>query len=364
MAPVLRPGVHAPRPEPGGRWELVDAGGEDARRRRGLLHRGGPHHPRAALQPADHLPAMTTTPPPETGAAPEAGAAALLEGLERTPEILRSVRTEIARVIVGQDRVVEEILITLLAGGHALLEGVPGLAKTLLVSTVARITSLTFQRIQFTPDLMPADITGSQVIGQDPLTGERKLIFRPGPVFAGIVLADEVNRSPPKTQASLLEAMGERQVTVGGGRHALSAPFLVLGTQNPIEQEGTYPLPEAQRDRFLFQVLVDYPELEEERAIVERTTGAPTGEPRAVLTGAEILRLQRVVRAMPAPEHLMRYAATIVRRTRPGTRVTAEFVDRYVGWGAGPRATQALVLAGKARALLAGRFVPTRADVR
>ncbi len=287
-----------------------------------------------------------------------------LERIEKLRSRILQVKEEIAKAIVGQDRVVDEILMTLLAGGHALLEGVPGLAKTLLVSTVARITSLTFQRIQFTPDLMPADITGTHVIQIVPGTGERKLVFRHGPIFAGVVLADEINRSPPKTQAALLEAMQERQVTAGGIRHPLPAPFLVLATQNPIEQEGTYPLPEAQRDRFLFHIVVDYPSGDEEHQIVVRTTGAAGEDLQSVLSGEEILLLQRVVRALPFSDHLLRYAAGLVRRTRPAGRFAPPEVKRWVAWGAGPRATQALVLAGKARALIAGRYAVTRADLR
>ncbi len=283
--------------------------------------------------------------------------------LDVLPGRFASIRREVSRVIVGQDDVVEEVIIALLAGGHALLEGVPGLAKTLLVSTIARVTSLTFQRIQFTPDLMPGDITGTQVIGVVQTTGERRLVFRKGPVFAGVVLADEINRSPPRTQAALLEAMGERQVTVGGERHALPSPFMVLATQNPIEQEGTYPLPEAQRDRFLLHILVDYPSFDEERGIVTRTTGTPGEASHPVLSTGEILLLQRITRALPISDALVRHAAGIVLRTRPASALAPEEVRRWVAWGGGPRATQSLILAAKARALLAGRFAVTRADI-
>jgi len=314
--------------------------------------------------PSSHGPPPADSPGGEDSLPGDETLAASLQRIDGLKEQFRGVRGEIARVIVGQDRVVGEILITLLAGGHALLEGVPGLAKTLLVSTVARITSLDFQRIQFTPDLMPADITGTQMIQMVPETGERRLVFRRGPIFAGVVLADEINRSPPKTQAALLEAMQERQVTAGGGRHPLPSPFLVLATQNPIEQEGTYPLPEAQRDRFLLHVVVDYPAAGEERDILLRTTGTAVQELKPVISGQEILLLQRIVRALPFGDQLMRYAATLVRRTRPDSRLAPPEVKRYVGWGAGPRATQALILAGKARALLSGRFAVTRADLR
>ncbi len=304
---------------------------------------------------------------PSPKSPPENPAESLPESLKRIDALAsraRAVRAEIAKTIVGQDRVVEEILIALLAGGHVLLEGVPGLAKTLLVSTVARVTSLTFNRIQFTPDLMPADITGTQVIQVSPATGERILVFRPGPIFAGVVLADEINRTPPKTQAALLEAMQERQVTAGGVKHTLPAPFFVLATQNPIEQEGTYPLPEAQRDRFLFHIVVDYPGFDEERKIVLLTTGGTLGTPKPILSGEEILALQRIVRALPISDHLTRTAADFARRSRPTEGQAVEEVKRWVGWGAGPRAAQALILAAKARALLQGRFAVTRADLR
>jgi MoxR-like ATPase len=309
--------------------------------------------------------AREAAPPGE--AVPPGGAETLARSLERIHglgERAAAVRREIAKAIVGQDRVVEEILIALLAGGHALLEGVPGLAKTLLVSTVARVTDLSFNRIQFTPDLMPADITGTQVIQPSPASGERTLGFRPGPIFASVILADEINRTPPKTQAALLEAMQEGQVTAGGVKHPLPHPFLVLATQNPIEQEGTYPLPEAQRDRFLFHVAVDYPSLDEERGIVIRTTGLPQEGPRPVLSAQEILALKRIVRALPVSDPLTRYATDLVRHTRPDDPSAPEEVKRWVAWGAGPRAVQALLLAGKARALLQGRFAVTRADLR
>jgi MoxR-like ATPase len=301
------------------------------------------------------------------GQAAKEGEERLARSLERIEGLCaqaRSVRAEIAKTIVGQDRVVEEILIALLAGGHVLLEGVPGLAKTLLVSTVARVTSLTFSRIQFTPDLMPADITGSQVIQSARGLSERRLHFRRGPLFAGVVLADEINRTPPRTQAALLEAMQEGQVTAGGIRHPLPSPFFVLATQNPIEQEGTYPLPEAQRDRFLFHVVVDYPTLEEERGIVRKIDVEAPPEPGPVISGEDILALRRIVRALPVSEPLLRYAAQLARSSRPDDALASPEVERWVAWGAGPRAPQALILAAKARALLAGRYAVTRADLR
>jgi MoxR-like ATPase len=271
---------------------------------------------------------------------------------------------ELRKAIVGLDPVIDELLISIFARGHCLLVGVPGLAKTLLISTLARSLSLTFNRIQFTPDLMPADITGTEVIQEDRSTGTRELKFLRGPIFANVILADEINRTPPKTQAALLEAMQERQVTVGGVKHPLAPPFFVLATQNPIEQEGTYPLPEAQLDRFMFMVRVDYPSEEEEMRIVEMTTRPQTVELHQVLTGSEILELQEVVRRVPVPEHVLRYVLRLVRATRAQTPEAAEFVRERVAWGAGPRASQYLVLAAKARALLRGRLYVATEDVR
>jgi MoxR-like ATPase len=236
-----------------------------------------------------------------------------------------------------------------------LLEGVPGLAKTLLVSTLARSLNLTFSRIQFTPDLMPADITGTDIIEENRSTGQRELRFLAGPIFSHVILADEINRTPPKTQAALLEAMQERQVTVGRIRHQMSDPFLVLATQNPIEQEGTYPLPEAQQDRFMFKVLVSYPNFEEEFEVARRTTSTATAEVRAVLSPEEILQLQELVRAVPISDHLIRYTLALVRQTRVGERGAPEFAREQLAWGAGPRATQFLILGAKARALVHGR---------
>jgi MoxR-like ATPase len=271
---------------------------------------------------------------------------------------------QLSRVIVGQHQVVEELLISLFSRGHCLLEGVPGLAKTLLVSTLARSLDLSFSRIQFTPDLMPADIIGTDVLEEDKASGTRQLRFLEGPLFANVVLADEINRTPPKTQAALLEAMQERQVSVGRTRHRLVDPFFVLATQNPIEQEGTYPLPEAQQDRFMFKVFVRYPSFHEEFEIARRTTGQPVEDPQPVLSAADIVALQRSVRDVPVSDHLLRYALSLVRQTRPGEKGVPEFVSDQLTWGAGPRAVQFLVVGSKARALLQGRDHVTVEDVQ
>jgi MoxR-like ATPase len=274
-----------------------------------------------------------------------------------------AMRSAIARVIVGQDQVVEELLISMFSRGHCILVGVPGLAKTLLVSTLARALSLTFKRIQFTPDLMPADITGTEILQEDPATRERTFVFMRGPVFANVILADEINRTPPKTQAALLEAMQERHVTSGGRSYPLPSPFFVLATQNPIEQEGTYPLPEAQLDRFMFMILVDYPSAEEELAIMRATTSADLEEISPILSQEEILRLQDIVRRVPVGEHVFRYAMALSRATRPHNPEAPSFINDWVSWGAGPRASQYLVLGAKARAALKGRPYVTTEDV-
>ncbi|MBI1369392.1 MAG: AAA domain-containing protein [Planctomycetes bacterium] len=264
--------------------------------------------------------------------------------------------TEIGKVIVGQTNVVDELLIALFCQGHAVLVGVPGLAKTLLVSTISRTLSLDFSRIQFTPDLMPSDITGTEVIEEDKLSGKRELRFVKGPVFANVLLADEINRTPPKTQAALLEAMQEHQVTASGVKHHLPEPFFVLATQNPIEQEGTYPLPEAQLDRFMFMIKVGYPSEEEEMEIVRRTTARRLVHLATVLDSEQVLEIQRIVRDVPVADHVIRYALRLVRETRVHeTGKRSEFIERYLAWGAGPRASQYLILAGKARAILQGR---------
>ncbi len=287
------------------------------------------------------------------------------EAVARLKQAYDRLRGELGKVIVGQEQVIEELLIAVFARGHCILEGVPGLAKTLLVSTLARAMSLDFSRIQFTPDLMPSDITGTEVIQENKATGARELRFMPGPVFANFVLADEINRTPPKTQAALLEAMQERQVTAGGRRHTLEAPFFVLATQNPIEQEGTYPLPEAQQDRFMFKVLVRYPSREEERRIVAATTAGDPSDVAQVLGRDEVLELQRVVRRVPVAPAIVDHALDLVRQTRVREpEGIPEFVRKWVAWGAGPRASQYLVLGAKARAALAGRYHVTIEDLR
>ena len=282
-------------------------------------------------------------------------AANLGSAVERLHEAHDRILEQLSRVIVGQHEVVEELLISLFSRGHCLLEGVPGLAKTLMISTLARSLDLSFSRIQFTPDLMPADIIGTDVLEEDRASGTRQLRFLEGPLFANVVLADEINRTPPKTQAALLEAMQERQVSVGRVRHKLVDPFFVLATQNPIEQEGTYPLPEAQQDRFMFKVRVHYPSFHEEFEIARRTTGAVVDEAHPVLSAADIIALQQSVREVPISDHLVRYALALVRQTRAGEKGVPDFVSDQLSWGAGPRAVQFLIVGAKARALLQGR---------
>ena len=274
------------------------------------------------------------------------------------------LREEVARRIVGQETVIEEILMAIVAGGHALLVGVPGLAKTLMIRSVSEAMHLDFRRVQFTPDLVPSDITGTEILEEDQATGARSFRFVRGPIFANIILADEINRAPPRTQAALLEAMQEHRVTAGGETMALPSPFFVLATQNPIEQEGTYPLPEAQLDRFLFDIRVGYPDEREEIAILRSTTGEAGEPPRPVLDAAETIALQQLARQVPVADAVLAYAARLVRATRPDTSETAEVVRKYVRWGAGPRAGQALILGAKARALLDGRFAVTPDDIQ
>jgi len=271
---------------------------------------------------------------------------------------------QLSRQIIGQKRVIEQVLVAVFCRGHGLLVGVPGLAKTLLVSTIARVLDLGFKRIQFTPDLMPSDITGTDVLEEDRTTGRRIFRFVRGPLFANMILADEINRTPPKTQAALLEAMQERMVTVGEKDHVLPDPFFVLATQNPIEQEGTYPLPEAQLDRFMFMILVDYPSSDEEIDIMKMVTGTYEADLDVVLTGEDILRLQHIVHRVPAAEHVFQYARDIARATRPGREEAPGFVKELVQWGAGPRASIYMVLAAKARAILYGRYHATTEDIR
>ena len=289
--------------------------------------------------------------------------------IARAREAYDRAKTEIAKTIVGQDEVVDQALTAIFCRGHAVIVGVPGLAKTLLISTLAKTLSLGFSRIQFTPDLMPSDITGTEVIEEDKATGARELRFVKGPVFANIVLADEINRTPPKTQAALLEAMQERQVTVGGVQHKLPDPFFVLATQNPIEQEGTYPLPEAQLDRFMFQILIEYPDAAQEAEIVRRSGGVGRAQPNPVLTGPDIQGVHEIIRAIPIADYLLRYTLRLVRATRVGEPMDSgverpSIVSDYVAWGAGPRASEYLVLAAKARAALSGGTHVTAEHVR
>jgi MoxR-like ATPase len=287
-----------------------------------------------------------------------------LQALEKLTIAYRSVRTELGKVIVGQEAVLEQLMIAIFAQGHCLLEGVPGLAKTLMVSTLSRTLQLEFNRIQFTPDLMPSDITGTEVIQEDRNSGNREFKFLKGPVFANIILADEINRTPPKTQAALLEAMQEKQVTIGGLRHPLPTPFFVLATQNPIEQEGTYTLPEAQQDRFMFKVFVKYPSYDEEFMIAATTTSDLNPQVAEVLDAEEILRLQQMVRRVPVAPHVIHYALRLVRATRVGSDDAPGYVKESVSWGAGPRGLQYLLLGGKARAVLEGRFFVSTDDIR
>jgi MoxR-like ATPase len=286
-----------------------------------------------------------------------------LTSLKRLRTAYDTIRTEIGRVVIGQNDVIEELLIAVFARGHCVLVGVPGLAKTLLVSTLARTLSLSFKRIQFTPDLMPADITGTEIIQEDKVTRERNFVFMGGPIFANMLLADEINRTPPKTQAALLEAMQENHVTAAGRSYPLPKPFFVLATQNPIEQEGTYPLPEAQLDRFMFMVSVGYPTAEEELAIMRATTSASHVEVSDTLSAEDILHLQDTVRRIPVGDHVFRYAMALSRATRPNEAEAPDFVKDFVSWGAGPRASQYLILGAKARAALYGRSYATTDDV-
>ncbi len=274
------------------------------------------------------------------------------------------IKEQVHQVIVGQDAVLEQLLIAMLARGHCLLEGVPGLAKTLMIRSLAQAIDLGFRRIQFTPDLMPADITGTDIIQEDKQSGHRELIFEKGPIFSQIILADEINRTPPKTQAALLEAMQEHSVTIGGKTYDLDQPFFVLATQNPIEQEGTYPLPEAQRDRFIFQVLVEYPSREEERDIIKQTTSTFESKLKPVIDGPTLLRCQETVRKVPVPDHVYDFILDLVRMARPKEDQAADWVKDLIDWGPGPRACQQLVLGAKVRALLNGRFAAKVEDVK
>ncbi|MFN3135622.1 MAG: AAA family ATPase [Candidatus Kryptonium sp.] len=287
-----------------------------------------------------------------------------VELVQELNEAYKKIRNEISKVIVGQDKIIEELLIALFARGHCLLVGVPGLAKTLLIKTLAQVLDLKFSRIQFTPDLMPSDITGTEIIEENISTGEKFFKFVKGPIFANIILADEINRTPPKTQSALLEAMQEYRVTAGGQTYELEQPFFVLATQNPIEMEGTYPLPEAQLDRFMFNIWIDYPSFDEEVEIVRKTTSLYEPNVEKVLKRDEILKLQEIVRKVPVADNVIEYAVNLVTLTRPGLNGAPDFIKRWVSWGAGPRASQYLILGAKARAVLDGRFTPTIDDVR
>ena len=296
-----------------------------------------------------------------------------MEATETRTDVLRARRLQAAKadlmgqlreVIVGQDHVIEELLIALFSRGHCLLVGVPGLAKTLLVSSLSSILDLQFSRIQFTPDLMPSDVTGSEILQEDPQTRQRSFRFIPGPIFANMILADEINRTPPKTQSALLQAMQEYQVTSAGQTRPLPLPFFVMATENPIEQEGTYPLPEAQLDRFFLQIAIDYPSVEEERRIVLETTGSRAVSLKKVLNAEEVLSLQDLVRRVPVPESAVQLAVRLARLSRPRDGESPDYVKRWVSWGAGPRASQALIVGAKARALLEGRFAASAEDVR
>ena len=287
-----------------------------------------------------------------------------LEAVEALKNARQQILQEVQKVIIGQQDVIDDVLICLFSRGHTLLVGVPGLAKTLLVSTIARILDLKFKRIQFTPDLMPSDITGTDIIEEDPATGRRELTFFPGPIFANIILADEINRTPPKTQAAMMQAMQEKEVTIGTKTYKLDRPFLVLATQNPIEQEGTYPLPEAQQDRFMFNIYVGYPQEDEEIAIGETTTVDAEPELKVVMGAEDILRYQSLVRRVPVARHVAAYATGIARATRPNEPGASEVAKKWVQWGAGPRAVQNMIIGGKARAILRGNFYVSTEDIR
>jgi len=287
-----------------------------------------------------------------------------IETMQRLKEARDRIKSEVGKIIVGQEKVVDELLIAILSNGHVLLIGVPGLAKTLLVSTLAQVLELKFSRIQFTPDLMPSDITGTEILHEDKSSGSREFKFVKGPVFANIVLADEINRTPPKTQAALLQAMQEHEVTAGSQTFKLQEPFFVLATQNPIEQEGTYPLPEAQLDRFMFNILIDYPSYDEENEIVRTTTALQESTLDVVVRGSEISELQKLVRKVPVSDHVIDYAVKLVRATRYSDGNNLDYIRNWVSWGAGPRASQYLILGAKTRAILDNRPTPSVEDVK
>jgi MoxR-like ATPase len=321
------------------------------------------------VKPEESRPPLATVAPPAIPTAtPAATSWPRIEGdlsaIERLNDGYRRITKELNKAIVGQTDVLEQLLIAVFSRGHCLLVGVPGLGKTMLVRTLSEVLDLKFNRIQFTPDLMPSDITGTEVLQEDKATGQRVFKFLHGPIFSNVILADEINRTPPKTQAALLEAMQEKQVTVGGNRHKLPDPFFVLATQNPIEQEGTYPLPEAQQDRFMFNVLVDYPNEEEEYKIVEMTTSQHSAKLERILSSNDILEMQDIVRKVPVAPYVIRYAMKFARLTRKEKGDVPDFIKEYVTWGAGPRASQNLVLGAKARAVLHGRYYVSCEDIR
>lgn len=287
-----------------------------------------------------------------------------LQTVEKLNQARNQIKAQLQKVIIGQEKVLDQLLIALLANGHCLLIGVPGLAKTLMISTIAKILDLKFSRIQFTPDLMPSDITGTEILEEDLSTGKKIFKFVKGPIFANIVLADEINRTPPKTQAALLQAMQEHEVTAGGETYKLAEPFFVLATQNPIELEGTYPLPEAQLDRFMFNIYVDYPSAVEENLIVKTTTSAYEWKLEKVMNAEDIIRLQKLTRKVPVSDHVIDYAVRLARSTRPNGSTPYTYIRDWVSWGAGPRASQYLILGAKTKAILEGRFTPSAEDVR
>ena len=286
-----------------------------------------------------------------------------IEILEKLPKIKEKITQEIGKVIVGQDKIIEQMLIALISNGHCLLEGVPGLAKTLMISTMAKVLNMKFSRIQFTPDLMPSDITGTDILAEDKADGKRYFEYIKGPIFANIILADEINRTPPKTQAALLQAMQEYQVTAGNKTFDLDRPFLVLATQNPIEQEGTYPLPEAQLDRFMFYLNIDYPSYEEEKMIVKNDAFASLNSVKSVINAEEIIQIQNAVKEVPVSEHVLDFAVKLVRATRTQYDDASDYIKKWVSWGAGPRASQYLIYAARSRAILQGRLTPAIDDV-
>ncbi len=287
-----------------------------------------------------------------------------VELVEKLNNSVKSIKSEIAKVIIGQDEIVEQLVISLLARGHCLLVGVPGLAKTLLIKTLAEVFDLKFNRIQFTPDLMPSDITGTEIIEEDSASKQRSFKFVEGPIFANVVLADEINRTPPKTQSALLEAMQEHKVTIAGTTYTLKEPFFVLATQNPIEQEGTYPLPEAQLDRFMFNLWLDYPNFNEEVEIVKSTTSQYKPSLQKVINAEELIRYQELVRKVPVADNVINYAVKLVGKTRPNSDAAPKFIKDWISWGAGPRASQYLILAAKTKAITEGRFTPNIDDVK